>query len=112
MEKRKTARVCCSLPVRIRGYSKAGHAIQADTLVDNISAGGLYFQLGRPVAERSRLFAIVRLASGGAIAARGFATRIEQRPHGLFGVAMQFTRARLLRSSDDQSPSSPVDSMD
>ena len=96
MDMRKSARVYGSFPVRMRGFDESGLTFKANSLVDNISSGGLYMQLARPVAEGSRLFAVVELVSGATIAARGVVARVEPRPHGLSGVAVRFTRTRLL----------------
>jgi hypothetical protein len=93
---RKSARVYGSFPVRMRGFDGSACTFKANSLVDNISSGGLYMQLGRPVAVGSRLFAVVQLVSGATIAARGFVARVEPRPHALSGVAVRFTRTRLL----------------
>jgi len=96
MDMRKSARVYGSFPVRMRGFDVYGRAFRANSLVDNISSSGLYTQLPRSVAEGSKLFATVRLLGGTTIAARGRVTRVEKRPHGLTGVAVRFTRTRLL----------------
>jgi hypothetical protein len=93
---RKSARVYGSFPIRMRGFDGSGCMFKANSLVDNISAGGLYMQVGRPLGEGSRLFAVVELVSGATIAARGLVSRVEPRPHGLSGVAVRFTRTRLL----------------
>jgi hypothetical protein len=100
MDMRKTARVYGSFPVRMRGFDESGRVFKTNSLVDNLSAGGLFMQIGRRVAEGSRLFVLVRFMTGAIVAARGVAVRIEQRPHGLFGVAVRFTHARLLPSKD------------
>lgn len=93
---RKSARVYGSFPIRMRGFDGSGCMFEANSLVDNISSGGLYMQVGRPPGEGSRLFAVVQLVGGATIAARGFVARVEPRPHGLSGVAVRFTRTRLL----------------
>jgi hypothetical protein len=95
-EKRRSPRVQGSFPVRLRGFDESGLKFGASSLVDNISSGGLYLQLSRPVAAGSRLFAVVGIASGARIAAKGDVTRVERRPHGLCGVAVRFTQTRLL----------------
>ena len=110
MDMRKSARVYGSSPVVRRGFDESGCMFKANSLVDNISSGGLYMQLGRPVAEGSRLFAVVQLVSGATIAARGFVARVEPRPHGLSGVAVRFTRTRLLPPQDGATPWAPVGS--
>ncbi len=95
-DERKHIRVHGCFPARVRGFDMSGDSFQSSFLVDNISSGGLYVQLSRPIAEGSRLFAVVQLVSGATIAAKGLADRVERRPHGLSGVAMRFTQARLL----------------
>ena len=102
MDMRKNARAYGSFPVRMRGVDESGCEFNMNSLVDNISSGGLYMQLGRPVAAGSRLFTVVQLLSDSAIAARGIVSRVERRPHGLSGVAVRFTRTRLLASPDLQ----------
>ncbi len=100
MEMRKSARVCGSFPVRMHGIDDSGYPFKANSLVDNISSGGLYMQLGRHLAVGSRLFVVVQLVVGATIAARGRVARVERRPHGLCGVAVRFTRTRLLSPQD------------
>ncbi len=100
MEMRKSARVCGSFPVRIRGVDDSGYPFKSNSLVDNISSGGLYMQLGRQVAVGSKLFVVVQFVVGATVAARGRVVRVEPRPHGLSGVAVRFTRTRLLSPQD------------
>ncbi len=107
MDMRRSTRVCGSFPVRMRGFDESGCAFEANSLVDNISSGGLYMQFARAVAEGSRLFAVVQMVSGASIAARGVVARIEPRPHGLSGVAVRFTRTRLLPSQRAATPWAP-----
>jgi hypothetical protein len=102
---RKNIRVYGSFPVRLRGIDTAGCPFQVGSRVDNISSGGLHMELGRPVAEGSRMFTLVRLAIGAAIAAQGQVTRVEQGPQGLSGVALRFTHTRLLPVQDTGAPS-------
>jgi hypothetical protein len=64
----------------------------------------MYMQISRRVADRSRLFAVVRLESGASIAARGEVVRIEQRPRGLFGVAVRFKHAKLIPARETGTP--------
>jgi hypothetical protein len=101
IEMRKNARVYGCFPVRLHGIDASGCPILGGTIVDNIGAGGLYMQLNQPVPEGSRMFAVVWLVSGAAIAGTGQVTRVERRPHGLSGVAVHFRRTRLLPPSGD-----------
>lgn len=96
MDMRKNARVYGCFPVRMRGVDESGFVFKATSLIDNISSGGLYMQIGRRVAEGSRLFVLAQFVTGAIIAARGFIVRVEPLPHSLTGVAMRFTRTKLL----------------
>jgi hypothetical protein len=100
MNMRKSKRAYGAFPVRMRGFDESGCAFKATSLADNISAGGMYLQLGRRMADGSRLFAVVRLQTGANMAARGAVTRIERRPHGLIGVAVRFTHAKLMPAQE------------
>jgi hypothetical protein len=107
MEQRKSVRVHGAFPVRMRGLDAVGSAFKANSLVDNISGGGLYMQLARPVAPGSKMFVAVQLTSGTTIAARGVVARVEKRPHGLSGVALRFARTRLIPAQDSATPWAP-----
>ena len=117
MDMRKSARVYGSFPVRMRGFDESRCVFKANSLVDNISAGGLYMQVGRPVGEGSRLFAVVQLVKwsdhrrarprvarraaaprpvrrGGAFHAHAVAPRREERRHGRQTVPGSESRRR------------------
>jgi hypothetical protein len=82
--------------MRLRGVDSAGQPFDATSLADNICADGLYVQLPQSKARGGRLFAIVQVTGGLSIAARGHVLRRETKDYGLSGVAVRFTRARLL----------------
>lgn len=96
MNRREKTRLHGAFPVRVRGVDASGRPFKLTSLADNVSAGGLYVQLPRAVAWGTRLFAAVRLEQGVTVAARCTVQRVEDRPHGLFGLGVQFTQARLL----------------
>jgi hypothetical protein len=104
MDMRKSSRVYGCFPVRIHGFDECGREFRANSLVDNLSAGGLYLQLGRRVAEGSRFFGVVRFVTGATIAACGVVARVEPLGYGLTGVAVRFTRTRLLPAQDRTNP--------
>lgn len=96
MDRRDKTRLCGAYPVRVQGLDASGRPFKVTSLADNVSAGGLYVQLPRAVAWGARIFAAVQLEQGVTIAARCTVLRVENRPHGLFGLGVQFTQARLL----------------
>jgi hypothetical protein len=48
------------------------------------------------VSAGARLFTVVPLPSGAKVAVRGYVTRVELRGDASFGIAVRFTRTRLL----------------
>lgn len=99
-ENRKASRLCGTFPMRVRGVDAAGQAFDTTSLADNISAGGLYFQLPRSQARDAQLFTVVRLTDGVTIAARGHVLREESKDYGLSGIAVRFSSARLLPAKE------------
>jgi hypothetical protein len=96
VERRKHVRLYGAYGVRVRGVDASGRRFHATSLVDNVSTGGLHLRMPGPVGEGTRLFAVVQLTDSLRIAARGYVLREEARDHGLFAVAVRFTRARTL----------------
>src|SRR5262245_39696533 len=50
-EKRSSARINAPYPVRLRGVDSNGEAFKEETLMDNLSGGGLYIRLKRAPRE-------------------------------------------------------------
>lgn len=75
--------------------------VELDASLEQISALGAHLELGVPLQAGTRVFTVVKLPAGARVAARGVVVRVELRPDGLFGLAIQFTRARLLVSPDE-----------
>ena len=93
---RRAFRLTGAFLMRVRGVDAAGQAFDTTSLADNICADGLYFQLPRSQARGARLFTVVRLTDGLTIAARGHVLRKESKDYGLLGIAVRFTKARVL----------------
>jgi len=103
IERRHKPRISEPFFTRVRGIDASGQAFEANTLLDNISASGLYMRLGRQVNPEARLFIVIHLSactSGGEVAGRaallGVVLRSEPRSGGLWGLAIRFTRYRFL----------------
>ena len=62
-ERRRHIRLCASFPVMVRGQDTSGESFEVNTVLENISAGGLYVRLGRCVKQGTKLFAVVRLST-------------------------------------------------
>lgn len=95
-ESRKQVRTYGAFPLRIRGDDRSGEHFELTSLADNVSTGGFYAQLPRAVDRGAALFALVSLPGGSQVAARGVVLRVEPKPFGLYGMAVQFRQARLL----------------
>jgi hypothetical protein len=87
----------------MRGVDASGEDFEIETLLDNLSAGGLFLRTSRKVARGERLSFIVRLSLADAtkqkvpqIAARGKVVRVESQPDGLYGLAAMFMDHQLL----------------
>ena len=85
-----------AIPVRVRGIDTNGRPFDRCSLADNLSAGGLYFQLPRLPSPSAPLFAVVEAGERLLIAGRAMVIRVERRPHGLWGVGVQYTSAKIL----------------
>src|SRR5262245_25287060 len=102
-ERRSTPRIDLPFPATVRGVDRNGERVEQETLLDNLSAAGLYLRLARPVEPGATLFIVVRLTAtpgqstvGPGVAARGSVLRVDLRPGGACGVAVAFRRHRFL----------------
>ena len=82
--------------VLVRGHDPNGQIFETHTLVENISEGGLYLQLPSNLLTCERLFSLTRLPGGASLAALGRIVRQETQSHGLSGLALRFSRSRLI----------------
>jgi hypothetical protein len=102
-ERGSTPRIELPFPATVRGVDRHGERFELKTLLDNLSATGLYLRLARSVEPRAALFVVVRLTTvpgrwtvGPDVAARGMVRRKEPRPGGTWGLAIAFARHRFL----------------
>src|SRR5262245_29330904 len=58
-ERRRHPRLRKPFPATVRGVDAYGESFEADTVLDNLSAGGLYLRLGRCVKQKTKLFVII-----------------------------------------------------
>jgi hypothetical protein len=90
--------------VRLRGVDSDGQWFKEDTLLENLSGGGLYVQLARKLVEGTHVSVAVRLSTAPAaevpaalrLAARGTVLRVEHLSTGRYGTAIEFNRRRVL----------------
>jgi hypothetical protein len=65
-----------------------------------VSSGGLHLRSSRPLDAGTRVFGVVTLPTGAAIAADGRVVRLTVGDDSLWGIAVQFDKAELIRSRD------------
>jgi hypothetical protein len=102
-ERRRTLRIATPFPIVLRGIDRTGERFVAATILDNLSATGLYLRLMRPVVIGTPVFVVVRLTPAPAqstarpgVAIQGVVLRTEPRPGGAWGMAVAFMRHRFL----------------
>lgn len=103
-ERRKALRIKMPFPALVCGIDTAGRHFEERTVIDNMSAEGLYVRLSHLVAQGSRLFMLVHLAAaplerGPSVALRGTVMRTETRPGSRCGYAISFTSHWFLYNS-------------
>lgn len=102
-ERRRGPRISFPFPARVRGTDASGKPFRLDTLIENLSAEGLYLKMNRGIMSGTELTIAIRLSAASvelmnstSVATRGVVLRTELQPDGTCGVAVRFTRHRLL----------------
>ncbi len=100
-ERRAGVRVELRFPVTVRGVDAVGEPLDIDTVLDNVSRGGLYLRLPRRVELGAQLTVGIRVSErweekpAARIATRGVVLRVESKPGGEHGMAVAFRRHRV-----------------
>jgi hypothetical protein len=95
-DRRIKPRISNPFAVVVRGVDVSGRAFQSETVLDNLSAGGLYVRLEREVSISSRLFIVIRFTARLRVALSGVVLRKEPLGDGRSGVAVRIGRYRFL----------------
>lgn len=107
VDRRQKPRIDCDYPAIIRIHESQGEIIEADATLANISASGMYLRSRRFVSKGNQIFILVRLSKTASknvklssaianIAARGQVVRVEPKPDGGYGIAVQLERHRFI----------------
>jgi hypothetical protein len=99
LERRAKPRVLVPFQATVQGVDQEGAPFEAATVVDNLSAGGLYLRIGWEVREGARLLVNVHMNGqstapsdpGLSFEVYGYVKRVEPIPGGAFGVAVAFS---------------------
>jgi hypothetical protein len=103
VERRGKPRIACSYPALVRGHQDGGGKYEARAVLANMSASGMYLQTQRCVEPGENLFVMVRLSTGPLdtqgrprLAVSGSVVRVEPKPDGTYGVAIELHQHRFL----------------
>jgi hypothetical protein len=102
IERRSKPRITCCWLAVVRSVDACGERFEDHTVLDNLSATGLYVRLARPIACGAPLFVVVSFAHASCntttlrIAMRGVVVRAELHSDGNYGLAVAFTHHRFL----------------
>ena len=103
MELRKKLRIHNPFPATVRGLDARGEAFETESVLDNLSASGLYVRLMRRVEQGTKVLTVIQFSTGptneatrGLVALRGVVLRAEPQPNGTCGLGVAFTRHRFL----------------
>jgi c-di-GMP-binding flagellar brake protein YcgR len=102
-ERRLKPRIDLPFSAKVRGVDANGEAFETDSVLDNLSAGGLYLRMARSLKQGAELLVLVELPTGSAnntgpsqIEAQGVILRTEPQVSGDCGVAVAFTKHRFI----------------
>lgn len=105
LERRSKPRVSVPFQATVQGTDVEGVHFELTTILDNLSAGGLYLRLSREVRAGSKLLINVHLYGQGEVIpperglgleVYGPVARIDYVPGGFYGVAVTFSNSVLL----------------
>ncbi len=102
-ERRSKPRISRRFPAVVKGINTRGYEFESDTVLDNLSADGLYFRLAQQVAAGAEVWVTFKLAVGPtaglkvrSVAVRGVVRRVELQPDGKAGLAVSITDHKFL----------------
>lgn len=103
VERRGKPRVRCSYPATVRCHLSGGGRLEARAVLANMSANGMYFRTQRYVQPGETVFILVRMSTTPfshakipQLAASGNVVRVEPKPDGTYGVALQLINHRFI----------------
>lgn len=101
-ERRRKVRIFLPFPAVVEGVNTSGEHFKSDTVLDNLSKDGLYLRIFPCVAQGSEINVVFSLgtsaveASSPRVSIKGIVLRVEERPGGACGVAIQFKSPRFI----------------
>ncbi len=96
----------CDYPALIRLHETQGEVVEVNATLANISASGMYLRSKHFFSKGNQVFILVRLSKStpkntdlsavANIAAKGQVVRVEPKPDGGYGIAVQLVRHRFI----------------
>jgi len=103
LERRSKPRILSPFPATVRGVNARGEAFETDTVLDNLSASGLYLFLRQRIEWGAKVFIVVQFSTSSTVrktsprvALRGEVLRTERESSGACGIAVEFIGHRFL----------------
>ena len=103
VDRRGKERVYTPFQATVRGLDANGTSFYSKTVVDNLSASGLYLRLTHCPKPGAKLFVSVQFANAqvndlpaGRLEIRGEVLRVEPKPGGVCGLAIVIERNRFV----------------
>jgi hypothetical protein len=100
-ERRQKRRVSQPFPATLRGVDARGERVDIDTVLDNISANGVYVRISRQLERGARIGVGIGLKQSdqwdatARVAVRGVVARVERTRTGEYGTGIAFTKYRI-----------------
>lgn len=101
-DRRQKARIYLPFPAVVEGVNTSGEHFKVDTILDNLSKDGLYVRLFPRVAQGSEINVVFCLSTAAVetssprVAIKGTVLRVDERPGGACGIAIQFKSPRFI----------------
>jgi hypothetical protein len=99
-ERRRSMRFGLPFPAEVGGVTEAGEPFRVNTVLDNMSVGGVYLRLSETARLGSQLLVTARFSvvanRGVVVRFKGKVLRVDPKPDGSFGVAMAAEEKEIL----------------
>jgi hypothetical protein len=101
-DRRQKARIYLPFPAVVEGVNTSGEHFKVNTVLDNLSKEGLYLRLFPCVTQGSEISVVFRFSTSAVepssprVSIKGTVLRVEERPGGACGVAVQFKSPRFM----------------
>jgi hypothetical protein len=103
VERRKNPRIYEPFPVTVHCHDHETGGFRANTVVDDLSASGLYVKLPKKLECGTKIYIVIRFSlspekalRAPRIATDGEVTRVEPKPDGLWGISVSFRRQHFI----------------